>query len=98
MSDPNPQSPSAHVTALNVQSFTSFMDQELFANQEVMVFFDAKLCSTCREYFDIYQQAALTRPSVIFAYVDISKNELQETADVYTFPTIRLYARSRSYQ
>ena len=29
--------------------------------------------------------------SLVFAYVDLNYNELQETAAVFSFPTLRLY-------
>jgi hypothetical protein len=49
------------------------------------------------DYYDIFEQISLTWNHLAFAYVDLGQNELQEIAEVYQFPTVRLYKKDRTF-
>ena len=59
------------------------------------MFFAGPACFTCATVWPDFEKTVrvLHRDSenIIFAFVDLSHNELQEEAKIYSFPTIRLY-------
>jgi hypothetical protein len=53
---------------------------------DLFIFFDSPACFNCREIWQTLEQViAVTNETkdLVFAYVDLGKNELQVIADVY---------------
>jgi len=87
-SDPNPRSPagsSLPIRALNTESFKAlFNDESESAGKDVFVFFSGAACFICHEIWPDFEKLVRVvqekSPNLIFAYIDLSKNELQEYA------------------
>ena len=94
--DPEPQSPAPSdlpVLALNTYTFKTVLSD--YPDKDVFVFFAGPACFNCNAVWPSFEKTVRAlhegSTSILFAYVDLQYNELQEYAQVYSFPTIRLY-------
>merc|ERR1711990_1040406 len=99
MSEIKPVAPSDYtlgIVAFNVESFVEMVEgQHYLENEDVFVFFDSYSCFACHDFYDLFEQVSKKMSSKLtFGYAHLSKNELQEIADVYSFPTLRLYKKA----
>jgi len=92
----NPASPAPSdvpVLALNTNTFKTLSKDH--PNKDVFVFFAGPACFNCKAVWPSFEKLVRVlhegSKSLAFAYVDLTYNELQETAAVFSFPTLRLY-------
>ena len=81
------------IIALNTDTFKALMLED--NDKDIFIFFGGPACFSCAEVWPGFEKVVRVlhaqSPSLIFAFVDLSHNELQEEAKIYSFPTIRLY-------
>ena len=94
--DPEPTSPAPSdvpVLALNTYTFETVFSEH--PDKDILVFFAGPACFNCEAVWPGFERTVRAlregSTSLLFAYVDLTYNELQETAKVYSFPTLRLY-------
>ena len=79
--------------ALNTYTFKTVLSD--YPDKDVFVFFAGPACFNCNAVWPSFEKTvrALHEGSknLLFAYVDLQYNELQDHAQVYSFPTLRLY-------
>jgi len=92
----NPKTPASiklPIRALNTDSFKSLMQEETDSN--IFVYFAGPACFSCAEVWPQFEKVVRVlhaqSTGLIFAFVDLTHNELQEEAKIYAFPTLRLY-------
>ena len=70
---------------------------EIHADQDVFVFFNSPVCFNCGDFYPIFEEVAADMGHIVtFGYVDLGKNELQQIANVYAHPTVRLYRKDKT--
>ena len=100
-SDPEPTSPAPKdlpILALNTHTFkTVFGD---YPDKDIFIFFAGPACFNCNAVWPSFELTVRAlhegSKSLLFAYVDLTYNELQEYAVVYSFPSIRLYPKNEN--
>ena len=48
-------------------------------DKDLLVFFDSETCFDCKDFYRVFEEVAkdlATRDHLVFAYVDMSRNEL----------------------
>ena len=92
----NPVSPAPSdvpVIALNTNTFKTLSTDH--PNKDVFIFFAGPACFNCKAVWPSFEKLVRVlhegSKSLVFAYVDLTYNELQEYAGVFSFPTLRLY-------
>ena len=62
---------------------------------DIFVYFAGPGCFACGEVWPEFEKVVRVlhagTPSLVFAFVDLTHNELQQETKVYSFPTLRLY-------
>ena len=81
------------ITALNTESFRALMEEE--PSKDIFIFFAGPACFSCPAVWPEYQKLVRVlhekSTGIVFAFVDLSHNELQEEAKIFSFPSLRLY-------
>ena len=64
-------------------------------DKDILMFYAGPACFSCSVVWPDFEKMVrvlnASSPNLIFSFVDLSHNELQEYAKVYSFPTLRLY-------
>ena len=81
------------ILALNTQTFKDLLQNE--TEKDIFIFFAGPACFSCSAVWPDFEKVTRVlhekSENLIFAFVDLSHNELQEEAKIYAFPTLRLY-------
>ena len=81
------------MVALNTETFQTYLAEE--KETDILMFMAGPACFLCNEVWPDFEKTVrvLHRYSsgIAFTYVDMKENELQEIAQAYSFPQIRLY-------
>ena len=78
---------------MNTDSYHKLLTSE--KDKDIFIFFAGPACFSCAavwpEYEKVVRALSTGSENLIFAFVDLTHNELQEEAKVYGFPSLRLY-------
>ena len=81
----NPTTPATTdlpVIALNSETFPTFFEDNSLS--DILIFFTAPACFSCDEVFPIFEETVSKlhkySSGLKFGYIDLGKNELQDTA------------------
>lgn len=65
------------------------------SDKDLFIYFAGPACFSCAAVWPDFEKIVRVlhekSTNLIFAFVDLSHNELQEEAKIYAFPTLRLY-------